>query len=206
MIDLCHLGDDCAPGIIIEDILKHKKKQLFMLGTYLFNDILSYLKDDNYETIYDRKYLRILPNNHIQHIKYNFILNHDYIISNSQISNYDFVKNRFDVKIKNFKELLLSENMCVFIVFSKNVDNLKIDEMIEWLSLHKKNFHIIIFTPEKHNKISYSDLYSIINMKYHYKDWWKMDITNKTILYKEIYKQFIQCLAYRNIVHDFPLV
>ena len=177
-----------------------------MLGTYLFNDILSYLKEGDYETIYDRKNLRILPNNHIQHKKYNFVLNHDYTISNSQISNYDFVKSRFDIKIKNFKELLFSENMCVFIVFSKNVDNLKIDEMIEWLSLHKKKFHIMIFTPEKHKTISTSDLYSIIDMKYHYKDWWKMDITNKTILYKEIYKQFIQCLAYRNIVHDFPLI
>jgi hypothetical protein len=38
--DLCHLGDNCAPGIIMSECLNIRKKTLFMLGFYNFNDIL----------------------------------------------------------------------------------------------------------------------------------------------------------------------
>jgi hypothetical protein len=48
-IELCHFGDHCEPGIIIDDILKQSKKCLFMLGVYNFNNIYKYLIDDDYE-------------------------------------------------------------------------------------------------------------------------------------------------------------
>lgn len=53
-IELCHLGDDCALGIIIDDILQRHKKMLFMLGVFKFNDILFYLNNNNFENIYNK--------------------------------------------------------------------------------------------------------------------------------------------------------
>ena len=59
-LNLYHLGDHCEPGIIINDILNIKTKTLFMLGVYSFNNIISYLNDNDYEKIYDKKYLQII--------------------------------------------------------------------------------------------------------------------------------------------------
>ena len=58
-IDLYHFGDQCAPGIIINDILKQKNKKMFMLAVYIFNDILNYLTEFDLNSIYDKKYLVI---------------------------------------------------------------------------------------------------------------------------------------------------
>jgi hypothetical protein len=206
MVDLCHLGDNSASGIIINDILKNKKPQLFMLGIYNFNDILSYLKDGNYESIYDKKNLIITPQyNNVVNKKYNFSLQHDYKVIKSQIINYDFIYERFDLKIKNFKEMLSNVKLCVFIVFTLDVDNLKIKEMLDWLSHNKKHFHLMIFTSDKH-KVKYkSKLYSIIKLKNYYYDWWRFDTETKLILYNEIYEKFIDCLKKNKIKHDFPL-
>ena len=70
-IDLCHLGDACAPGIIINHILNIKKKTLFMLAVYHFNDIITYLNDNNYENIYNTDLLDI-SKYPVINIKYNF--------------------------------------------------------------------------------------------------------------------------------------
>jgi hypothetical protein len=203
MLELCHLGDDCAPGIIINDILKQKEKHLFMLGVYRFNDILLYLENCNYEKIYDNDDLIILPNNHVKHIKYNFVFNHDYKITNSQINNYDNIRDRFNKKINTFRQIITSENMCVFIVFTKEIENLKISNMLNFLSNNKKFFHIMIFTSKKNN-ISNSHCCSIINLKNNYEHWYKMDETCKKTLYEEIYEKFIDCLKVCNINHNFP--
>jgi aromatic ring-cleaving dioxygenase len=206
MVDLCHFGENSAPGIIINDILKDKKYKLFMLGVYNFNDILSYLKDGNYENIYDKKNLIITPPyNEVIHKKYNFIFQPDYKVIKSQIINYDFARERFDLKIKNFKEMLSSPKLCVFIVFTMQFNNLEIKEMLDWLSLNKKHFHLIIFTPEK-DVIPYnSKLYSIITLTTHYNDWWRTNRKSKINLYNEIYKKFINCLKQNKIEHNFPL-
>ncbi len=204
-MELCHFGENCAPGIIINDILKINTKQLFMLGTYPLNNILSYLKDGNYEKIYDTDNLIIMPDNTIRHSKYDFIFNHDYTVLNSKISNYDFIVSRFNTKIKNFREMLLSENMCIFIVFTNNIDDLKINEVLDWLTLNKKNFHLMIFTSNKHNTVIDSKLCSIINLKNNYYNWWAMEQTPKMILYTEIYDEFINCLKKNNIEHNLPL-
>jgi len=203
-IELCHFGDMCAPGIIINYILKQEVKTLFMLGKYSFNDILLYLEDCNYENIYNKDHLTILPNNEVKHTKYNFVFNHDYIIDKSNLTNYNIVRDRFNLKIKNFRNMLSSENICVFITFSVNVDSLKIEEMINWLKLNKKRFHLIIITNKEY--ISKNILHvSIIKLNPSYEEYWLMDVKTKATLYKEIYEEFINCLKQNNIEHKFPL-
>src|SRR3989339_814590 len=73
-IELYHLGDFCEPGIIINDILNDKKKLLFMLGNYNFNDIVSYLKDNDFEKIYDRNFFQINKNRNVRHSLYKFMI------------------------------------------------------------------------------------------------------------------------------------
>ena len=195
-IELYHLGDQCAPGIIIDDILNIHNKTLFMLGVYKFNDIIKYLNDNsnnNYEIIYEDKLL-IIDNNTVKHSLYNFHFNHDYKLLNDKITNYDIIKNRFDIKIKNFKEMLISDNLTVFITFSDNVDNLNIINWINWINKNKKLYHLIIFTSNNYkNTIDIKDLsnLSIIKLKQKYNGWWKMIITEKLLLYNEIYEKFI---------------
>ena len=41
-IKLIHFGNDCASGIVINDILKIGEKQLFQLGLYDFDDIYAF--------------------------------------------------------------------------------------------------------------------------------------------------------------------
>lgn len=100
--------------------------------------------------------------------------------------------------------MLLSEKMCIFIVFTSNVDNLRITEVLEWLSVNKKSYHLMIFTSKKHSTINCSDLCSIINLKNSYDKWWEMDDILKRIVYTEIYEEFIKCLNSKNIIHSFP--
>jgi hypothetical protein len=116
-IDLCHLGNACAPGILINEILKIKKKTLFMLAIYHFNDIITYLNDNNYENIYDKNLLNI-SKYPVINIKYNFKFLHDYVFKNNKIINYDFIIDRFNTKITNFKEMLIDKNLTIFINFT----------------------------------------------------------------------------------------
>ena len=204
-IELCHFGDHCEPGILIDDILKLKKKGLFMLGVYEFNNILSYLNENNLEKIYSKEHLIVLPDNNVRHGLYNFVFNHDYVINNSEVLNYDFVCNRFDLKIKNFREMLTSENTCVFITFAEDVDHLKIDDMLNWLSINKNKFHLIIYTNNPYTKNYSSTNLSIIVLEHSYHQWYAMDSNTKGILYKEIYDKFLNCLQSSNIEHSLPL-
>jgi hypothetical protein len=203
-IELCHLGDDCVPGIIIDDILDKHKKCLFMLGVFKFNDILFYLNDNNFENIYNKDYLINEYDLWIKHSLYNFIFNHDYKIENGEITNYDFIKNRFDTKISNFREMLSSDNTCVFISFTENINEIEIGGMLYWLTLHKKNFHLMIFTNNTYNSNFSPEHLSIIKLDISYKDWYSREESYKYLLYKEIYEKFIHHLHISNIVHDFP--
>jgi hypothetical protein len=194
-IDLCHFGNNCAPGIIIDELLNIKKKTLFMLAIYHFNDILYYLNDNNYENIYNRELLYIQKKNFVKHKTYNFVFSHDYICDNNEISNYDLIKERFDIKISNFKNMLQSEDMTIFINFTLFLHNLKIQDMLKWLENNKKTFHLIIFTNNEYdiNNYNYNNL-SIIKLDLTFNEWWLMELQCKMDLYKEIYEKFIKCL------------
>uniref|UniRef100_A0A6C0LCY7 Papain-like cysteine peptidase n=1 Tax=viral metagenome TaxID=1070528 RepID=A0A6C0LCY7_9ZZZZ len=203
-LDLCHLGNQCAPGIIIDDILNVRKKTLFMLGIYHFNDILEFLKDGYYEKIYDRNFLENQENNNVRHSLYKFTFNHEFTIENWQITNYDLVKNRFDEKIRNFREMLHSNNKTIFINVFDNIDTLNIDGMLNWLRENKRNFHLIIITDKHYNTGYESENLSIIKLENSFSEWWNMSDNTKANLYQEMYNKFITCLEHKNIENNFP--
>lgn len=203
-LDLCHLGNQCGPGIIIDDILNIRKKTLFMLGIYGFNNILNFLKEANYEKIYDKKYLKKEANNHVRHSKYGFTFNHEYKIENSNFTNYDAVKDRFDQKIKNFREMLKNPKKTVFINVVERVDTLQLEDMVNWLKDNKGNFHLIIFTDKDYTTKYQSEHLSIIRLKNTFCNWWVMPDKTKACLYEEMYNNFIKCLEKKTIVNNFP--
>lgn len=202
-LDLCHLGEQCGPGIIIDDILNIHKKCLFMLGVYEFNYIVNFLQDNQFEKIYKKKHL-IIQGNDVYHNLYHFVFNHEYVIKDSELSNYNLVKERFNVKINNFRETLSSNDNCVFITFSDNINKLNITDMLNWLSNNKPNFHLMIFTNNSYNVNINSNKLSLIKLDNSYNEWWNMNISQKNIVYNEIYNKFLNCLKSNNITHDFP--
>jgi hypothetical protein len=203
-IDFCHLGDDCAPGIIIDDILNYNKKCLFMLGFYDFNNILLCLNDNHLEKIYNKDNLVVLDNDNVYHNYYHFTFNHDYKCENSNITNYDFIRERFYLKIQNFRSMLYSDNICIFITFTQNIDNLKINDMLNWLSCNKKNFHLMIFTHNNFSTQISSNNLSIIKLENSFNEWYFMEYHTKFKVYQEIYNNFIRCLDTNNISNNFP--
>jgi hypothetical protein len=176
-----------------------------MLGGYHFNDILFFLNDNDYTKIYNRDFL--ITNKfdiRASHKLYKFIFNHDYITDHSEITNYDFIKDRFDIKIKNFKDMLVSENKSIFITFADSVDSLNIIDMLKWLNNNKKKFHFMIFTNNDYSNINNIKNLSIIKINQSYALNWGMEKEIQTSLYKEIYEKFIQCCLNENIENDFP--
>lgn len=203
-MDLIHFGEQCAPGIIIDEILKIKKKDLFMYAIYDFNSMLQYLKDGDYEKIYSRNLLKISLENPelVHHTQYNFSFNHDYKHDNSEILNYDFCVQRFQLKIQNFKDMLVSESMGIFITFTNRPQHLKIDEMIDWLSI-KKNFLLFIFTNTPYE--TSNPRVRIIFLENCFDKWWRIkDASVKLKLYDEIYTKFICNLDDLKLTHNYP--
>jgi hypothetical protein len=205
-ISLCHFGDNCAPGILIDDILKQNKKFPFMLGGYDFNNILNFLNDNKYEKIYSKEYLIIQKDNIVHHTLYKFSFNHEYEVKFNRLTNYEFIKQRFDLKIQNFREILHSNDVCVFITFTENIDNLKINEMLGWLSDNKPQFHLIIYTNNSYTTNINCNNLTIVTLKNSYKDWWSLPKPHQIILYKEIYDELINCLNIQNISNNLPKV
>lgn len=205
-VDLFHLGDFCEPGIIIDDILNIRQKQLFMLGHYNFNDIARFLHENNYHSIYDRDSLRINAANQVYHDKFKFVFNHDYKLENGSIVNYEFIKDRFRIKIKNLEDMLRSDTLTIFITFTTNIDSLKVIDMLKWFAVHKKEFHIIIFSNKPYTTTYEDARVSFVNLKRSYEQWFQMNSELKTELYKEIYAKFIGVVATLEIKHDFPSV
>ena len=197
-----HFGDQCAPGIIIDDILKQKKKKLFMLAVYLFNDILKYLTDNELESIYDKQYFKLEKS--VVHTKYNFIFYNDYQTINNKIHNYDHIKNRFNDKINDFKNMLENNNTKIFITFTGNIDALYINEMMECLNnlIKNKKFYLIIFSDNAFTELNIENVFKI-KLENKYDDWWVFDKNKKMILYKEIYTKFINVLTNNNIPNNF---
>jgi hypothetical protein len=212
-IKLVHFGNDCAPGIIINDILNIKGKQLFQLGFYNFNHILEYLKESKYEEIYDKSHLffnNIKITEFYSHLneyktgpsilnkKYNFNFNHDYFMQDYKIMNYEFIVNSFNIKIKNFKECLDLEKKIIFITFT-NVD-IKALEMIDLLKEKTNNwFKLMIFTSNK-NLNYFIDKVELIYLNNEYDNWFLKSPKDRFILYMEIYNKFYkQASEYINL-------
>ena len=213
---LVHFGNNCAPGIIINDILNIKEKQLFQLGFYNFNDILEYLKESKYEEIYDKSHLffnkikiiefynylkeySYLPDKDtLVNSKYNFKFNHDYSVQEYKIINYEFIVDSFNTKIKNFKECLELEKKIIFITFT-NVD-IKALEMIDLLKGKTNNwFKLIIFTSNK-NLNYFIDKVELIYLNNEYDNWFLKSPKDRFILYMEIYNKFYkQASEYINL-------
>lgn len=136
---------------------------------------------------------------------------HDYINVNEKITNYDEVKKRFDIKIKNFNESLSNEkNILIFINFADNIRELKIDEMVVCLrSKTKLPFYIFIFV----NNEFVSDDYTnpspsnviIIKSEDSFQQWWLKKADDKYIFHKEIYEKFLDALNTFGLKHDFPI-
>jgi len=141
--------------------------------------------------------------NEVHHKIYKFVFNHDYHTNEHwQISNYDLVKNRFDIKIENFKNMLSNNDTAIFITFAHSVDELKINEMLDWLTKNKKNFHLMIFTDNNYSFYN-SEKLSIIKLDNTFSSWFTMDMYTKTNVYKEIYDKFIHRLSELKIKNKF---
>ena len=111
-----------------------------VLNVQRCNNICNFLENGILEDIYNKEYLfygdkkienftnenkKYCHNIVIKNTKYNFAFNHDfsYDISNNTITNYDFIINEFNEKIKNFKDLMINEKTPIFINFSENNKN-----------------------------------------------------------------------------------
>ena len=202
-IKLVHFGNDCAPGIIINDILNIKEKQLFQLGFYNFNDILEYLKESKYEEIYNKSHLffndiKIIEfyshlneyktGSIILNKKYNFKFNHDYAVQEYKIINYEFIVDSFNTKIKNFKECLELESKIIFIVFT-NVD-IKLLEMIKLLKEKTNNwFKLLVFTNNKNLNYCFEQA-ELIHLNNEYDIWYLRNLKDRLVLYEEMYSKF----------------
>jgi hypothetical protein len=220
MYELIDFGDNCLPSILIRKICNKQTKHLFMLGVYNFNDIIPFLQDDDYESIYKKEYLtfnenqitnfsneldKYCTNSRIINSKYHFRYLHDfsYDISNNCITNYDFIVNQFNIKITNFKNQLVSNNTLLFINFAfyEKTNTIKIDEMIDILDkkvLSKKYFIVFFFYTNSEEVFDekYIDKFQKYNnvktiiLKNNFSEWWKQEGDKKNILYKEIYDNF----------------
>lgn len=206
-VDLCHLGEHCMPSVIIDDILGIKKKTLFMFGRYRLKDINIYLQDNTLEDIYNKEFFSIIPdykgNNIVKHTKYNFEFQHDYKLNKlNEITNYELVASRFDIKIANFREMMQNPSLTIFIQYTYIINLSELQLFIDYLTQHGKGFFIIMFTSCKNEKIDIPNV-SVIDVED--KGWYYgVDKVIKQSIAEEHYSKFIECLTANNIVHDFP--
>jgi hypothetical protein len=213
-IVLIHFGNQCGPGIIIDDILKTHDLQLFQLGFFNFNDIFEYLKDDVLHDIYDIKYLKningvylsIHPTitektyyhgTNITHSKYNFIFPHNYKLSNDFILNYEHNKKSFIQKIQNFEYIFVNKSIIpYFIIFVNETDDCpNVDNMINLILKKIYKFKIIFFTnslkiAEQINKSLFIGYYHVRIID-SFTLWYQRPMCKRYDLYKSIYEKFI---------------
>jgi len=232
MCDVLYFGNDCLTSIIISDILQQKRKLLFSLGVFPFNNILQFLKEKHWWTITDKQYLKPMNNHNkdgiqfkneessfahisfgemhkmIVHTKYNFIFNHDYIYSeeDNTILNYEFIERIYNEKINNNWILFTNDNPLIFISFMDNTNDIvnTLDEMIEVLNSYiNKKYYLFIFTKENTIQTTHENVIFII-LKNDYRDWYKVDLSTKNIIYKEIYDSFYNTTQALQLNHHFP--
>jgi hypothetical protein len=221
-VELVYFGDNCLPGIIINDILGIRTRDLFQLAIYPFNSILNYLKIDNLHEIYDINFLcsrdeqdltehpsisenKFCHNFFIKHKKYDFWFNHNYDVSDLYILNYKYNVQSFKEKINHFQKTLADKNNFVYFInftLSNDVPVPKIDEMIEFLLSKRDNFKIIFFTnsseiADKMNEFKQKNdklkkYYHVIHLNISYDKWYLVESKDRFDLLKETYEKFLE--------------
>lgn len=233
MCDVLYFGNDCLTSIIISDILQQKRKLLFSLGVFPFNNILQFLKDNHWWSICDKQYLKPLYNRDLKdiqfkndeskfahisfeethkmivHTKYNFTFNHDYIYSEEEnaILNYEFIERIYNEKINNSWILFTNENPLIFLSFMDNTADIvnTLDEMIKVLNSYitNKKYYLFIFTKENCIQTHPANVFFIV-LQNDYRNWYKVDLPTKNIIYKEIYDGFYATTQLVQLNHHFP--
>lgn len=206
--ELIDFGDACGPTILIRKILGIKKKTLFMIGGYYFNDIIKYLEENKLEEIYNKEYITnqnyekisnfTSGKNHygesqiIRNTKYGFNLIHDFCYNptDNSITNYKFVCNEFDMKISALKESFANNKILIFIHFNRikhNINTFNIKGMINVLNKHiSKNFYIFIFTNQDTTKLQKYREIKYIMLENTIEDFWSQPKEQQDILCNEI--------------------
>jgi hypothetical protein len=210
--ELIDFGDACGPSILIKNILGIKKKTLFMIGGYYFNDIIKYLEEDKLEEIYNKDYLtnekyekinkftnkmqRYCESQIIRNVKYGFNFIHDfgYNPTDNSITNYNFICNEFDKKIASLKESFANEKILIFIHFNRNkhnINTLNIVGMINVLNkFMSKNFYIFIFTNQDTSKLQKYREVKYIVLDNVTEDFWSQSTEMQNIMCDEIHSKF----------------
>jgi len=205
-----HFGESCVPGVIINNILSCQEKKLFMLGHYNINDIIQYLIADSLEEIYDKQYFVFNSTVdkgyiRIQHSKYNFIFNHDYLVANGSITNYDKCAERFKLKINNFRTMMNNTKSVLLINFSEAPDIINIKAIEQYFKKHNKKFILLIFTNAETKPIISNSVY-IVKIDRDLMFYWTLKADERRLLNQEIYEKFISTLKANNIIHSFPSI
>lgn len=179
-VGFIHFGDQCAPGIIIDDILQIRTKLPFVLGHFSFSSILNILKCD-FAGMYDKNSLalcntqcstqcntqcntqsitdfRSIINNFghgtdVVNTKYNITFNHDFIVNsaNCKILNYNFIINQAKTKLDNYKTYLKTKKFLLFLNFGHCPTDTDLREFHKYAESLNKKYRLIIFTPPKHS-------------------------------------------------------
>lgn len=234
MVEYIEFGDNYLPFIFMREILYIKEKSLFSHGVYEFNNILNYIQTDKFEDIYKKEYLtydnKPITNFYdkiknysqspkIVNTKFNFGFLHDYNydLHNNSINNYNFVANKYDMKISDFKLKLKNEKTLMFINFSfyNKIENIKIDEMIAVLDkmLNKKYYIFLFFydyqrmpnnIDEQYKELCSTKYYKhenvkVIFLKSDFTNWWNQNENVKNVLYGEMREGFLKVCSEEKI-------
>lgn len=227
MCDLISLGDFCgAYALILQPVFKVKPNMLFDLGFFDFNNIIKYLNKNDLSEIYKTDYLVKNRTNEpilnfsneligfvhckpiqVKNKEFGFVFNHDFNLDEqtNTITNYEYVKNAYDEKIKETLMLFKNEKPIVFLNFTDNDSNFDIKGMIEALNKYvSKKFYIIIFATNPTQNNVYENVFKIKIEFSRWRKWWGLSREEKNILTKEIYEKFYLVMTRVKLDHNFP--
>jgi len=231
-------GDHCATSIIIKDILGKRDKLLFMLGGFPFRRILDFLRDDRWDDIYDPSFLRgyqhfqneaptfsseverfshLADMDHcVTHTKYHFNFHHDFLFDpeKNTITNYDFIKAKYQEKIANTRNMFFSDptkplvflNFCFPAVSDTSVTEC-MDDMcatLRGLLPAGKPFYILVFSDDKDRQFAQPNVVGI-HLSQPVEMWHTRSLAENRSLYKEIYITFHRALQRFGLEHHFPV-
>jgi len=234
MCDIMYLGDHCGNTILISNILNKKDKLLFMLGGFPMNSITKYLKEGKLQEIYDTQFLKPFYDRNISltfdsseevfthqseleycitNTKYNFNFHHDFKYNNATnvVSNYNFIVNQYNLKIKNTLEMFKNNNPILFINFlwehetvynqlQTYVNDMK--NVLKRYIPHKK-FYILLFTTNQTIEIKSDDVF-LLKLQQFTNDWPCKTPKQNFQSYKEIYKKFYKVVEKLKLTEHFP--
>lgn len=222
---LHHFGDLCSPFIIINHCLNRRRKTLFELGSWQFNQNVHILREGEFSKIYDKTLLRLTADgdqllliedfkstlNHYGHgtnvrnTHYGISMNHDFCVEGRTVLNYDFVKNSFDTKARNFYEDIASGKPMIFLNFSSSYEKHNLLELEDLLTNKYgiKKYLVLIFVYKNDIKGSEDDFNSLfaqcnntrsVILQQQYTGDWELGLEQKTALYREIYDKFVEAV------------